>query len=133
MRDTLRKTNKKLTDYTMRLPQKRASVYFTENKNHRLLSPKMCEAWRWIDRHTAQLHLACDNQLSDISSLEMLIKNTDSEIKLISDYCKILYRDIDSFHDPNERAKLPAKRADCTNALTQLLKDKKMVASSKWS
>ena len=44
---------------------------------------------------------------------------------LISDYRKMLYRDIDSCHNPDEKAKLVAKRDDCTKALAQLRKDKK--------
>lgn len=38
------------------------------------------------------------------------------------------HRDIDSCHDPDEKAKLVAKRNDCTKALTQLRKDKKTAA-----
>ena len=47
---------------------------------------------------------------------------------LISDYRKMLYRDIDSCHNPDEKAKLVAKRDDCTKALAQLRKDRKTAA-----
>lgn len=99
-----------------------------KNKKHKPLSPEMREACRWLDRHTAQTQLICDNHLTDISSVESFIKNADSEMKLISDYRKMLYRDIDSCHDPDEKAKLVAKRDDCTKALAQLRKDKKTAA-----
>lgn len=99
-----------------------------KNKKHKPLSPEMREACRWLDRHTAQVQLICGNHLTDISSVEAFIKNADSEMKLISDYRKMLYRDIDSCHDPDEKAKLVAKRDDCTKALAQLRKDKKTAA-----
>ena len=99
-----------------------------KNKKHKPLSPEMREACRWLDRHTAQVQLIYDNHLTDISSVESFINNADSEIKLISDYRKMLYRDIDSCHDPDEKAKLVAKRDDCTKALAQLRKDKKTAA-----
>lgn len=92
------------------------------------LSPEMREACRWLDCHTAQVQLICDNHLTDIPSVESFIKNADSEIKLISDYRKMLYRDIDSCHDPDEKTKLVVKRDDCTKALAQLRKDKKTAA-----
>lgn len=88
----------------------------------------MREACRWLDRHTAQVQLICDNHLTDISSVESFIKNTDSEINLISDYRKMLYRDIDSCHDTDEKTKLVAKRDNCTKALAQLRKDRKTAA-----
>ena len=99
-----------------------------KNKKHNPLSPEMREACRWLDRHTAQVQLICDNHLTDISSVEVFIKNTDSEIKLISDYRKMLYRDIASCHDPTEKVALIAKRDDCTQALAKLRKDKKTAA-----
>lgn len=37
----------------------------------------------------------------------------------------MLYREIDSCHDPDEKAKLVAKRDDCTKALSKIRKDKK--------
>ena len=40
----------------------------------------------------------------------------------------MLYRDIDSCHNPDEKTKLVAKRDDCTKALAQLRKDKKTAA-----
>lgn len=99
-----------------------------KNKKHKPLSPEMREACRWLDRHTVQVQLICDNNLTDISSVESFIKRADSEIKLVSDYRKMLYRDIDSCHNPDEKAKLIAKQDDCTKALAQLRKDKKTAA-----
>lgn len=48
-----------------------------KNKKHKPLSPEMREACRWLDRHTAQVQLICDNHLTDISSVEafMTIKS----------------------------------------------------------
>ena len=99
-----------------------------KNKKHKPLSPEMREACHWLDRHAAQVQLIYNNHLTDIFSVEAFIKNADSETKLISDYRKMLYRDIDSCHNPNEKAKLIAKRDDCTKALAQLRKDKKTAA-----
>ena len=49
-------------------------------------------------------------------------------MKIISDYRKMLYRDIASCHNPTEKAVLIAKRDDCTQALAKLRKDKKTAA-----
>ncbi len=96
-----------------------------KNKKHKPLSPEMREACRRLDRYSEQVRLICDNRLTDISSVEVFIKNTDSQMKLISDYRKMLYRKIKSCHEPTEKTKLVAKRDDCTKVLAKLRKDKK--------
>ena len=93
-----------------------------KNKKHKPLSPEMREACRRLDRYSEQVRLICDNRLTDISSVEVFIKNTDSQIKLISDYRKMLYRKIKSCHEPTEKTKLVAKRDDCTKVLAKLRK-----------
>lgn len=99
-----------------------------KNKKHKPLSPEMREACRRLDRYSEQVRLICDNRLTDISSVEVFIKNTDSQMKLISDYRKMLYRKIKSCHEPTEKTKLVAKRDDCTKVLAKLRKDKKTAA-----
>ncbi len=96
-----------------------------KNKKHKPLSPEMREACRCIDRYSEQVRLICDNRLTDISSVEVFIKNTDSQMELISDYRKMLYRKIKSCHEPTEKTKLVAKRDDCTKVLAKLRKEKK--------
>ncbi len=96
-----------------------------KNKKHKPLSPEMREACRRLDRYSEQVRLICDNRLTDISSVEAFIKNTDSQMELISDYRKMLYRKIKSCHEPTEKTKLVAKRDDCTKVLAKLRKDKK--------
>ena len=96
-----------------------------KNKKHKPLSPEMREACRRLDRYSEQVRLICDNRLFDISSVEAFIKNTDSQMELISDYRKMLYRKIKSCHEPTEKTKLVAKRDDCTKVLAKLRKDKK--------
>ena len=96
-----------------------------KNKKHKPLSPEMREACRRLDRYSEQVRLICDNRLTDISSVEVFIKNADSQMKLISDYRKMLYRKIKSCHEPTEKSKLVAKRDDCTKVLAKLRKDKK--------
>lgn len=96
-----------------------------KNKKHKPLSTEMREACRFFNRYSEQVQLICDNRLTDISSVEAYIKTAESEMKLISDYRKMLYREIKSCHDPTEKAKLVAKRDDCTKALAKLRKDKK--------
>lgn len=96
-----------------------------KDKKHKPLSPEMREACRRLDRYSEQIRLICDNRLTDISSVGAFIKNTDSQMKLISDYRKMLYRKIKSCHEPTEKTKLVAKRDDCTKVLAKLRKDKK--------
>lgn len=71
------------------------------------------------------MRLVCKQKLTDISSVENFIETAESEIKLLIEYRKILYRQIDSCHQPEEKQTLLAKRNDCTKAITQLRKDKK--------
>ncbi len=96
-----------------------------KDKKHKPLSPEMREACRRLDRYSEQVRLICDNRLTDISSVEAFIRNTDSQIKLISDYRKMLYRKIKSCHETTEKTKLVSKRDDCTKVLAKLRKDKK--------
>lgn len=98
-----------------------------KTKKHKPLSPEMREACRRLDRYSEQVRLICDNRLTDISSVETFIKNADSQMELLSDYRKMLYRKIKSCHEPTERTKLVAKRDDCTKVLAKLRKDKKTV------
>ena len=101
---------------------------FPKSKKHKPLSPEMREACRFLDRYTEQVQLICDNRLIDISSTETFINKAEAEMKIISDYRKMLYRDIASCHNPTEKAVLIAKRDDCTQALAKLRKDKKTAA-----
>lgn len=101
---------------------------FSKSKKHKPLSPEMREACRFLDRYTRQVQLIFDNRLTDISSTEAFINKTEAEMKIISDYRKMLYRDIASCHDPTEKVALIAKRDDCTQALAKLRKDKKTAA-----
>lgn len=96
-----------------------------KNKKHKPLSPEMREACRRLDRYSEQVRLICDNRLTDISSVEAFIKNIDSQMELISDYRKMLYRKIKSCHEPTEKTKLVAMRDDCTKVLAKLRKEKK--------
>ena len=98
---------------------------FPKQKQRRPLSPDMREACRKLDRYSEQVRLVCKQKLTDISSVENFIQTTESEIKLLIAYRKILYRQIDSCHRPEEKQTLLAKRNDCTKAITQLCKDKK--------
>ena len=98
---------------------------FPKQKQHRPLSPEMREACRKLDRYSEQVWLVCKQKLTDISSVENFIQTAESEIKLLIEYRKILYRQIDSCHQPEEKQTLLAKRNDCTKAITQLRKDKK--------
>ena len=98
---------------------------FPKQKQRRPLSPEMREACRKLDRYSEQVRLVCKQKLTDISSVGNFIQTAESEIKLLIDYRKILYRKIDSCHQPEEKQTLLAKRNDCTKVITQLRKDKK--------
>lgn len=98
---------------------------FPKQKQRRPLSPEMREACRKLERYSEQVRLVCKQKLTDIFSVENFIQTAESEIKLLIDYRKILYRQIDSCHQPEEKQMLLAKRNDCTKAITQLRKDKK--------
>ena len=91
---------------------------FPKQKQRRPLSPEMREACRKLERYSEQVRLVCKQKLTDISSVENFIQTAESEIKLLIDYRKILYRQIDSCHQPEEKQMFLAKRNDCTKAVS---------------
>lgn len=55
--------------------------------------------------------------------MEAFIDKSQSEIKLLTDYRKTIYRKIERCRDPEEKAALVSKRNDCTKVLAGLRKD----------
>ena len=80
-----------------------------KNKRRTPLSPEMREACRWLDR--------------DLPAVESFIEKNKSETKLLTDYRKIIRKELASCHDPDRAQELIAKRNACTAALAGLRKE----------
>ena len=94
-----------------------------KNKPRTPLSPEMREAWRRLDRYSEQVRLVGKYKLQDLSAVESFIEKNKSEIKLLTDYRKMIRKELASCHDPDREKEVTAKRNDCTVALAGLRKE----------
>ena len=94
-----------------------------KNKRHTPLSPEMREACRWLDRYSEQVRLVGKYKLHDLPAVGSFIEKNKSEIKLLTDYRKMIRKELASCHDPNREKELTTKRNDCTKALAQFRKE----------
>ncbi len=99
--------------------------YLPKKNRHKPLSPEAREAWRRIDRTTAQITLIDHAHLHDMAAVKRFIQTTDAEITLLTDFRESLRGKLRACREPEEKAALTAKRDDCTKALAALRKDKK--------
>ena len=83
----------------------------------------MREAWRRLDRYSEQVRLVGKYKLQDLPAVESFIEKNKSEIKLLTDYRKMIRKELASCHDSDREKELTAKRNDCTAALTGLRKE----------
>ena len=88
-----------------------------KNKRRTPLSPEMREACRWLDRYSEQVRLVGKYKLRDLPAVESFIEKNKSETKLLTDYRKIIRKELASCHDPDRAQELIAKRNACTAAL----------------
>ena len=94
-----------------------------KNKPRTPLSPEMREAWRRLNRYSEQVRLVGKYRLQDIPAVESFIVKNKSEIKLLTDYRKMIRKELATCHDPDRVQELTAKRNDCTTALAVLRKE----------
>lgn len=94
-----------------------------KSKRHTPLSPEMKEACRWLDRYSEQVRLVGKYKLHDLPSVNDFIEKNNTEMKLLTDYRKMIRKELASCHDPDREQVLIAKRNDCTDALAGLRKE----------
>lgn len=99
--------------------------YLPKKNRHKPLSPEAREAWRKIDRTTAQITLIDHAHLHDLGAVKQFIKTTDAEVTLLTDYRESLRGKLRSCRKPEEKAALTVQRDDYTKALAALRRDKK--------
>ena len=97
-----------------------------KDKQHRPLSPEMREAWRRLDRLSEQVRLIAKQKLNSLDEVQDFITDTDKSIQEITDVRSGIYNKLRRCKDENRRQELFAKRDDCTAALIQLRKEKKI-------
>ena len=96
-----------------------------KGKKRRPLSPEMREAWRQIDKVSAEVRLIGKEQLSDLSAVDAFITSTKSQIEAVTAQRNNLYNQLRRCTDPERITELKSKRDDCTAVLKELRKDAK--------
>ena len=100
--------------------------YYPKNRRHQPLSPEMKEAWRHLDRLSDQVRLVSHKGLNSIEDVHSFITETDQSIQDISADRQKIYNKLRRCHNDDQRAELLHRRDDCTAALTDLRKEKKI-------
>ena len=99
--------------------------YLPKNKQHQPLSPEMREAWRHLDRISAQVTLLSHKKLNTLEDVSGFINETDSSIHEITEARQKIYNKLRRCSD-DERPQLLKNRDDCTTLLKQLRKEKRV-------
>ena len=86
----------------------------------------MREAWRHLDRISAQVTLLSHKKLNTLEDVGGFIQETDSSIKEITDVRQKIYNKLRRCTDDEQRTELMQKRDDCTTLLKQLRKEKRI-------
>ncbi|MEE3493264.1 relaxase/mobilization nuclease domain-containing protein [Ruminococcus sp.] len=100
--------------------------YYPKNRRHQPLSPEMKEAWRHLDRLSDQVRLVSHKGLNTIEDVHSFIAETDQLIQAITADRQKVYNKLRRCHNGNQRSELLHRRDDCTAALTDLRKEKKI-------
>ena len=100
--------------------------YYPKNRRHQPLSPEMKEAWRHLDRLSDQVRLVSHKGLNSIEDVYSFISETDQSIQVITADRQKVYNKLRRCHNGDQRAELLHRRDDCTAALTDLRKEKKI-------
>ena len=100
--------------------------YYPKNRRHQPLSPEMKEAWRHLDRLSDQVRLVSHKGLNTIEDIHSFIAETDQSIQVITADRQKVYNKLRRCHNGDQRAELLHRRDDCTAALTDLRKEKKI-------
>ena len=100
--------------------------YYPKNRRHQPLSPEMKEAWRHLDRLSDQVRLVSHKGLTTIEDVHSFISETDQSIQAITADRQKVYNKLRRCHNDDRRAELLHRRDDCTVALTNLRKEKKI-------
>jgi hypothetical protein len=90
------------------------------------LSPEMREAWRHLDRLSAQITLLSHKKLNTLEDVSGFIQETDSSIKEVTDARQKIYNKLRRCTDDEQRTELMQKRDDCTTLLKQIRKEKRV-------
>ncbi len=90
------------------------------------LSPEMREAWRHLDRISAQVTLLSHKKLNTLEDVSGFINETDTSIKEVTDVRQKIYNKLRHCDDDDKRTELLSRRNDCTTLLKQLRKEKRI-------
>ena len=86
----------------------------------------MREAWRHLDRISAQVTLLSHKKLNTLEDVSGFIQETDSSIKEVTAVRQKIYDKLRRCDDDEKRTELLSRRDDCTTLLKQLRKEKRV-------
>ena len=94
-----------------------------KKQKRRPLSPEMREAWRQIDKVSAEIRLISKERLSDLPSVDSFIAAANGDVEAVIAQRTKLYNQLRRCTDPERIKELKSKRDDCTAVLRELRKD----------
>ena len=86
----------------------------------------MREAWRHLDRISAQVTLISHKKLNTLEDVSGFINETDTSIKEVTKARQKIYNRLRRCDDDEKRSELLSRRDDCTTLLKQLRKEKRV-------
>ena len=124
-RGSFKKTKKYTGIYTLYLHYCYLLGKLPKHHQRQPLSPEMKEAWRHLDRLSAQVTLLCHKELNTLEDVSNFIKETDSSIKEVTAARQKIYNKLRRCSE-EERPRLLKSRDDCTMLLKQYRKEKRV-------
>jgi len=97
--------------------------YLPKKNQHKPLSPEMKQAWRKIDKLSAQVRLISKYNLNDTNEVKQFIADNQEQIVLITNQRKQVYNKLRRCKDTNKILNLKSERDICTKQLTKLRKE----------
>ena len=90
------------------------------------LSPEMREAWRHLDRISAQVTLLSHKKLNTLDDVSGFIQETDQSIQEVTAARQKIYNKLRRCDDDEKRTELLSHRDECSTLLKQLRKEKRV-------
>lgn len=97
--------------------------YLSKKNQHKPLSPEMKQAWRKIDKLSAQVCLISKYNLNDTNDVQQFINNNNEQIVLIINQRNQIYNKLRRCKEKNKIFALKSERDICTKQLTKLRKE----------
>ncbi len=97
--------------------------YLPKKNQHKPLSPEMKQAWRKIDKLSAQVRLISKYNLDDTNDVQQFIADNQEQIVLVINQRNQIYNKLRRCRDTDKILHLKSERDICTKQLTKLRKE----------